>query len=419
MTILPVSIFSPLQLYCNFFQAVLPRDSELLKKKKILSSDYPLWFSLKYIHNHEINRQDHKRFRSVGQETKNAFVEMFSQVMRPSAAWEEHRKMIQENYPDDYQLKFGDRHICPDYFWVFKFYRKWITDTLGSYDGVDAYIKVVEHVKNYNEKTKSQEPLEEGEAYAKVEQTDDGETCIAICDPFQRRVHKMIPQSGELLMMDATSNVDRSDTKIFHLMCPSSAGGLPLATLVTTREDAKTIEFALNLLKSVLPSHAFYGRGPAVGPVLGMTDDCESERPALVAAWPGITLLLCQFHLLQALWQWLWSGKHKIEKEDRAPLLTMFRKLVYSDTENEFNEAEKQLKNHALYKKYQAFKDHIEQDVLPRKDIWSLLYRIKEKLPTSSVNTTNYVESSFRWTKESQFNRQSLQSSGFSENCDG
>ena len=43
-------------------------------------------------------------------------------------------------------------------------------------------------------------------------------------------------------MIDATSNVDRSDTKIFHLMCTSSAGGLPFATLVTTREDAKTIE---------------------------------------------------------------------------------------------------------------------------------------------------------------------------------
>ena len=53
----------------------------------------------------------------MGQETKNAFVEMFSQDMTPSAAWEEHRRMIKEKYPDDYHLKFGDRHICPDYFW--------------------------------------------------------------------------------------------------------------------------------------------------------------------------------------------------------------------------------------------------------------------------------------------------------------
>ena len=62
------------------------------------------------------------------------------------------------------------------------------------------------------------------------------EMCIAISDPLQRRVHKLIPQSGELMMMD-NSNVDNSDTKIVHLMCLSSAGGLPLATLVTTRKD--------------------------------------------------------------------------------------------------------------------------------------------------------------------------------------
>ena len=93
------------------------------------------------------------------------------------------------------------------------------------------------------------------------------------------------------MLMDATSNVDRSDTKIFHLMCPSSAGGLPLATLVTTREDAKTIEFGLELLKTILPPSAFYGISPTVGQILGITDDSESERLGLLYAWPQVTLL--------------------------------------------------------------------------------------------------------------------------------
>ena len=343
------------------------------------------------------------RLRAVSQETKDAFVSLFEQDFTPSAAWEHHRKNIQEEFPEDYNLKFGDRHLCPDYFWAFKFYRKWIQDTLGSYDGVDAYVKVVEFVKEYNEKKVKDTSLDEH--HAKVAQTIEGQTCVAICDPFMKRVHKYIPQAGELCLMDATSNVDRSDTKIFHLMCPSPAGGLPLATLVTTREDAKTIEFGLELLKSILPPDAFYGRGPALGPVLCMTDDGDSERLALISAWPQIILLLCQFHLLQALWQYLWAGSHKIEKQDRAPLLHMFRKLVYSDTEDLFNQALEEMKAQELYKKYPQFKDHVETDVLPRKDEWSLLYRIKERLPTSSVNTTNYVESSFRWTKESQFNR--------------
>ena len=124
--------------------------------------------------------------------------------------------MIQEKYPEDYHLKFGDQHT-----------------TLGSYDGEDVYVKVVELVKNYDEKPKEQ-PLKEVEADAKVDHTDDGETCIAICFSFQRRVNMMIPQSGDRMMKDANSNVDLSDTKVFHLMCPSSAGGLPIATFVTT-----------------------------------------------------------------------------------------------------------------------------------------------------------------------------------------
>ena len=101
----------------------------------------------------------------------------------------------------------------------------------------------------------------------------------------------------------------------------------------------------------------------------------------------------------------MWKGAYKIDKDDRAPLLKLFRELVYSDSDQLFTKAENVMKNHVLYKKYPAFRQHIEEDVLPRKEKWSLLYRINEKLPTSSVNTTNYVESSFRWTKESQFNR--------------
>ena len=45
--------------------------------------------------------------------------------------------------------------------------------------------------------------------------------------------------------MDATSNLERNDTKVFHLMCPSPLGGLPLGTLITTRADENTITEAL------------------------------------------------------------------------------------------------------------------------------------------------------------------------------
>ena len=46
-----------------------------------------------------------------------------------------------------------------------------------------------------------------------------------------------------------------------------------------------------------------------------MTDDCQAERNALSAVWPEARLLLCTFHVLQAVWRWLHNGKHGIDKQ--------------------------------------------------------------------------------------------------------
>ena len=58
--------------------------------------------------------------------------------------------------------------------------------------------------------------------------------CTSVVDPFMRRVHKLIPQSGELVLIDTSNNLDRNDSKLFHLMCPSVIGALPVAVIITT-----------------------------------------------------------------------------------------------------------------------------------------------------------------------------------------
>ena len=119
---------------------------------------------------------------------------------------------------------------------------------------------------------------------------------MAIVDPFIWRVHPVIPQSAELIHMDATSNLDRNDTKLFHLICPSVIGGLSVAEILTTREDTDTIMFGLEMLKLVLPAGAFYGRGRDTGPQLFMTDDADSLRNALSGTWGSSELLVCLPH---------------------------------------------------------------------------------------------------------------------------
>ena len=126
----------------------------------------------------------------------------------------------------------GDRSICPDYFWSFYFHQQWIKSKLGTRDGVDVVEKLEKFIKEYSEELQRKNPSENAE-YLKMAQSPTGETVVVICDPFMRRVHKMIPQSGDLVFLDATSNLDRSDSKLFHFMTPSSIGGLPVATMHT------------------------------------------------------------------------------------------------------------------------------------------------------------------------------------------
>ena len=63
------------------------------------------------------------------------------------------------------------------------------------------------------------------------------------------------------MLFDATSNLDRSDTKLFHIITPSPIGGLPLGSLIITREDESTITEGLELFKELLSDESFYGRG--------------------------------------------------------------------------------------------------------------------------------------------------------------
>ena len=79
---------------------------------------------------------------NVGEETKNEFINLFEKGLTPSAAWHTHRKEIQEKNPENYLILFGNRAICPDFFWAFYAYQKWVTEKLGSFDGVDAYQKL-------------------------------------------------------------------------------------------------------------------------------------------------------------------------------------------------------------------------------------------------------------------------------------
>ena len=136
-----------------------------------------------------------------------------------------------------------------------------------------------------------------------------------------------------------------------------------------------------------------------------MTDDCDAERLALSKVWSEAILLLCVFHVLQAMWNWLWAAKNKIEHNDRQILLVLFRNVLYAETEVELADQLEKLYTNKTVNKYPLFLNHLKTKTMPKMKAWSIERRITDNLPTSSNNTTNLVESTFKYVKDIMFNR--------------
>ena len=161
---------------------------------------------------------------------------------------------------------------------------------------------------------------------------------LAKCTPIMARAHKYVRQASELVFMDATSSLDRFSCPTFVLSTGCAAGAIPLGVFVVSDKSTSTIAAGLNLLKSIMPPDAFFGKGCETGPELFLTDEQASQREALRQVWPNARLLLCLFHYLQRWWRWLWERKQGVDLEDRKEIMQLIRILVYASSPLELSE---------------------------------------------------------------------------------
>nr|XP_054753693.1 uncharacterized protein LOC129259425 [Lytechinus pictus] len=312
------------------------RRADITSGRKSRNSDphlatHPTLVSLKWVHNHAISIPAALKFRDVNAETCEKLAELYRSGHSPAGALNLLEMEMQDESPDDFIIKSADRSLCPDLKFCYRLYYKIFQRAYGSSDGADMIASVEEKViAKYN--------AEAGMTCAKMERTSNEDLIIAICTPLMQRVHSMIGHSSELVFIDSTGNVDRHGSRIFLLLTHSSSGGLPLGVIITSNEQERTITEGLNLLKTILPVDAFGGNGDE-GPAVFITDDCSSERKAIHAVFPKSTLLLCTFHLLQAVWRWLWDSKHGISKDHRQSLFLHVKQMMYAKDTHTVEEA--------------------------------------------------------------------------------
>ena len=119
--------------------------------------------------------------------------------------------------------------------------------------------------------------------------------------------------------------MDEHNLKIFLVYTHSIAGALPITLIITSDEQKETLLLAFTLWKEVIGPAAFYGKD---SPNVFMTDNCSDLRDVLSELFNAI-LLLCQFHMLQQVWRWLFDRKHGVTEIDRSEIMIKFRQLMY------------------------------------------------------------------------------------------
>ena len=147
-----------------------------------------------------------------------------------------------------------------------------------------------------------------------------------------------------------------------------------------------------------MPDWAFYKRGKDIGPKHIITDHNEEERSAINHVWPTCTCLFCLFHLLQAVWKWLFDKENHIEKHDRPIIISLIKDIAYAKDEETMNNSHNDMVNGAIVSKYPNFINYFRKNIWSCKEVWCVAYR--KPLPVHGNRAQNYIESQFLVLKD-------------------
>ncbi|CAH0729997.1 unnamed protein product, partial [Brenthis ino] len=96
-------------------------------------------------------------------------------------------------------------------------------------------------------------------------------------------------------------------------------------------EEAETFKWLLTCFREANPEACLKIRSI-------MTDKDPSERAALREIFPEVNLLICSFHVQQIFHRQITVGKRGVTSEEKDDLLLILRKLVYSESEEDYDE---------------------------------------------------------------------------------
>lgn len=136
---------------------------------------------------------------------------------------------LKHNMESDIAL-LADRRVNPTVDAAISLRKRWMEQNHGSFDN----ISVLEMIQRL--KTKMPQHMID------FTETSGGYVAVLVTD-FMYRIHKEMPSASEVVFVDTTSHVDKTNCSLTILVCSSPAGGLPLGVILSstqTKEDYLT-----------------------------------------------------------------------------------------------------------------------------------------------------------------------------------
>ena len=285
-----------------------------LKSSLLLRSGLNVLIEINFNHTHRVNVAQALKLLRCSESTKQQFFSYFEAGMTAAAAKSYNEIAILENCEKDAYITLANAQKNPCDRQVTYLYEQWRLRSYGSRDKTDLFC-VLQRKKTELSK------------FGVHLFTKEEPTICVIITPIMQRVY-MAGLADEMVFIDTSGSCDQTNTCLTFVFAGTKIGALPIAIILHTSQSQENYVHVFQSLKCFLTQVCDKEFQPAVI----MTDDSKAERNALREVFPTSWLLLCIFHVNQALWRWLWQSDHGISKEDRQPIMKMFRKVMFADT---------------------------------------------------------------------------------------
>jgi len=166
----------------------------------------PAVITLRHTHNHAKHSAAALKHRDMSDNTRQKLIELFHRGHSPSSALHCIKTELMIATPDDYHVLSADSSIVPSNAVVSHLYRAEFSREYGALSGD----KLIDGLKTFVDKFNASVDDE----CCKFGQVEDN-YFVSVCTPLMARVHDLVPQTAEIMPVDASGGMDRQKHRVY------------------------------------------------------------------------------------------------------------------------------------------------------------------------------------------------------------